>query len=77
MTTPKLLSAGLIVAAVFASLAIARESSAKARSTAVHSYAAVQRTPAAYKRTCVRAPDVGAFATRPWRKPPCEPGSGF
>jgi len=26
---------------------------------------------------CVRAPDVGAFASDPWRQPPCEPGTGY
>jgi hypothetical protein len=28
-------------------------------------------------RSCVRAPDVGAFASDPWRAPPCEPGTGY
>jgi hypothetical protein len=28
-------------------------------------------------RACVRAPDVGAFASDPWRAPPCEPGTGY
>jgi hypothetical protein len=26
---------------------------------------------------CVRAPDVGEFATAPWRKSPCEPVSRY
>jgi hypothetical protein len=77
MTTLKLLSAGLIVAAMFASPAMARESSANARRTAVDAYAAADRAPAASKRGCVRAPGVGAFATAPWRRPPCEPASGY
>jgi len=25
------------------------------------------------QRSCIRAPDVGEFATAPWGKPPCEP----
>jgi len=61
MTTLKLLSAGLIIATAFASPAMARESSANGRRTAVDAYAAVDRAPAASKRGCVRAPDVGAF----------------
>ena len=77
MTTLKLLSAGLIVAAMFASPAMARESSANARRTAVDAYAAVDRAPVASKRGCVRAPNAGAFATAPWRQAPCEPASGY
>jgi hypothetical protein len=77
MTTLKLLSAGLIVTAVFASPAMARESNANARRTVADSHTAVHRAPAVSKRGCVRAPDVGAFATAPWRQPPCEPASGY
>jgi hypothetical protein len=77
MITLKLLSAGLIIAAVLASPAMARESSANGRRTAVDAYAAVDRAPAASKRGCARAPDVGAFTTAPWRRPPCEPTSRY
>jgi hypothetical protein len=76
MTTLKLLSAGFVVAAMIASPAMAREGSAKR--TNVEAYASAQRVPAsAAKRGCARAPDVGAYATAPWRRPPCEPISGY
>jgi hypothetical protein len=75
MTTLKLLSAGLAVAAMIASPAMAREGSGK-RSN-VDAYASAQRIPVTSKRGCARAPDVGAYATAPWRRPPCEPTSGY
>ena len=77
MTTLKLLSAGLAVAAMIASPAMAREASNNTRRTNVDSYASVQRVPVTSKRNCVRAPDIGAYATAPWRRPPCEPTSGY
>ncbi|HEV2158069.1 hypothetical protein [Bradyrhizobium sp.] len=75
MTTLKLLSAGFVVAAMIASPAMAREGSAKRNN--VDAYASAQRIPVSSKRSCARAPDVGAYATAPWRKPPCEPASGY
>jgi hypothetical protein len=54
---------------------MAREGSAKR--TNVEAYASAQRVPASAKRGCARAPDVGAYATAPWRRPPCEPTSGY
>jgi hypothetical protein len=27
--------------------------------------------------SCIRAPDVGAYATQPWTVPPCEPNTGY
>jgi hypothetical protein len=77
MTTLKLIAAGLIVAATLATPAIAREGSARMRASERDAYAAAVRNPAAHKRGCVRAPDIGAFATAPWRKPPCEPASTY
>ncbi|KRR22598.1 hypothetical protein [Bradyrhizobium retamae] len=77
MTKLKLLSAGLVVAAMIASPAMARESYNSTRGSNVDAYASVQRVPVTSKRNCVRAPDVGAFATAPWRRPPCEPASGY
>ncbi|OAF10711.1 hypothetical protein AYJ54_10640 [Bradyrhizobium centrolobii] len=77
MTTLKLLSAGLIVAATLASPAMARESSKHLRHTTANAYASAQRTPTASKSGCVRAPDVGSYASAPWRRPPCEPTSGY
>ena len=75
MTTLKLLSAGLVAAAMIASPAMAREASTKP--TNVDAYASAQRVPVSSKRGCVRAPDVGAYASAPWRRPPCEPTSGY
>ncbi|MBR0736069.1 hypothetical protein JQ581_03950 [Bradyrhizobium liaoningense] len=77
MTTLKLLSAGLAVAAMIASPAMAREGSNNTRRANVDSYASAQRVPVTSKRSCARAPDVGAYATAPWRRPPCEPTSGY
>jgi hypothetical protein len=77
MTTLKLLSAGFVVAAMIASPVMAREGSTNAKRTNVEAYASAQRGPAASKRGCARAPDVGAYATAPWRRPPCEPTSGY
>lgn len=68
MTNLKLLSAALIAAAALATPAMARESRAPAR------HFAASTTPYVDGRACVRAPDVGAYATQPWTNgPPCEP----
>jgi len=77
MTTLKLFSAGLIAAAMVASPAMAREANTNARKMNVDAYASAQRVPVTSKRSCARAPDVGAYATAPWRRPPCEPTSGY
>jgi hypothetical protein len=69
MTTLKLMSAGLVLAAMLATPAIARDKKPGVRN-AEDAYAAV---PARKQRCAVRAPDEGAFATAPYRKPPCEP----
>jgi hypothetical protein len=64
----KLVSAGLIAAAMFANPAMAawydKNGAVIDPSRVVH---------------CIRAPDVGQFAGGPWNNPPCEPaarGSG-
>jgi hypothetical protein len=75
MTTLKFLSAGFVVAAMIASPALAREG--KVKHANVDAYASTQRVPASVKRGCVRSPDVGAYATAPWRQPPCEPSSRY
>lgn len=77
MTTLKLFSAGFIAAAMVASPAMAREGNTNARRTNVDAYASAQRVPVTSKRGCTRAPDVGAYASAPWRRPPCEPKSGY
>ena len=76
MTTIKLLSAGLVAAAMLASPAMAREHHATRRHVAVESY--TQADPAVHYadgRNCIREPRVGAFAGDPWTAAtvPCEP----
>jgi hypothetical protein len=66
----KLLSAGLIAAAMLAAPAMARESHVTSRRLAENAYAATTAG-------CVRAPRVGAFASQPWANPPCEPGTVY
>jgi hypothetical protein len=67
MTVIKLMSAGLVLAAMLATPAIARDKKASARN-AENSYASARK-----QKCAMRAPDEGAFATAPYRKPPCEP----
>jgi hypothetical protein len=69
MTVLKLMSAGLILAAMLATPAVARDKKSGARN-AQDAYAAASTRK---QRCAVRAPDEGAFATSPYRKPPCEP----
>ena len=80
MSRLKLLSAGLIITAMIAGPAMARERHVASRYVAVDRYDAGD----AYARTgrstpsCIRAPRVGAFATAPWtNESPCEPGTGY
>jgi hypothetical protein len=65
MTKLKLLSAAFIATAMVATPALARENRAAVR----HHTTATTVDGAA----CIRAPDVGAFASDPWTVPPCEP----
>jgi hypothetical protein len=81
MTRLKLLSAGLIAAAMLATPAMAREHHATSRHhAAANAYASVAPD-ARYVdgRGCIPAPRVGAFATQPWGNGnvPCEPASGY
>jgi hypothetical protein len=70
MINVKSLVVALATVATFVTPALAREGHvAQRKATAI--YESV--TP----DTCVRAPDVGAFASDPWTKPPCEPNTGF
>jgi hypothetical protein len=78
MTSLKFLSAALIAAAMITTPAMARESGVASRHLAADAYAST--TPVSrYSdgRGCVRAPDVGAFASDPYVVPPCEPMTGF
>jgi hypothetical protein len=65
MTKVTLLSTAVIAAAFFTTQAMAAGSDVAARrATTVHA-------------RCVRAPDVGAFASAPYTVPPCEPNTAF
>jgi hypothetical protein len=68
MTKMMFLSAALIAAATFTTQAMAAGKDVAARQTV---------TAQASAKDCVRAPDVGAYATQPYTVPPCEPTSGF
>jgi hypothetical protein len=70
MTRFKVLSAGLIAAAMLTTPVMAREH----RHVAKRSDVSAPRA-ALDGRDCVRAPDVGAFASDPYTRPPCEPAS--
>jgi hypothetical protein len=70
MTKFKVLSAGLIAAAVLTTPVVAREYRNVAKRADVSApHGALDG------RDCVRAPDVGAFASDPYIRPPCEPAS--
>jgi hypothetical protein len=78
MTKLTVLPAVLIAAAMIAGPAMARESSVASRHVTTDAYASTTPT-SRYNdgRGCVRAPDVGAFASDPYVVPPCEPMTGF
>ena len=63
-----LLSAAMIAAAFLSTQAMAAEHHVAARATTAAS---------ASVKDCVRAPDVGAYASDPYTVPPCEPNTGF
>jgi hypothetical protein len=80
MTKLKLLSAGLVAAAMIATPALAREGYAASRHVAVDRDD--NAAPAARYvdgRVCYPAPRVGAFATQPWDNGnvPCLPEPGY
>jgi len=68
MTRFNVLSAGLIAAAMLTAPVMAQGD----RDVAKGSDVSTQRG-AVDGRDCVRAPDVGAFASAPYTRPPCEP----
>jgi hypothetical protein len=72
MTRLKVLSAGLIAAAMLTTPAMAREYRHVAKG-----YDVSAPRGALEVRDCVRAPDVGAYASDPYIRPPCEPGSSY
>ena len=68
MTKMTLIAAALVAAAAYATEASAARSNAASRQT----------QPAAATNTvgnCVRAPNVGAYATAPYSAPPCMPNT--
>ncbi|BAM88103.1 conserved exported hypothetical protein [Bradyrhizobium oligotrophicum S58] len=72
MTKVIFMSAALIAAAVITTQAqAARNSNAAARHTMNKTHTMTDHT----MTDCVRAPNVGAFATAPYTKPPCMPNS--
>jgi hypothetical protein len=79
MTKLKLVSAGLVAAAMFATPAMARESHGTSRHLAAQANASgMPGTRYVDGRLCIPAPRVGAFATQPWdNAPPCEPVVGY
>jgi hypothetical protein len=66
MTRFKVLSAGLIAAAMLTTPLMAREYRHVAKGSDVS---------ASHGSDCVRAPNVGAYASDPYTRPPCEPAS--
>jgi hypothetical protein len=68
MTRFNVLSAGLIAAAMLTAPAMAQEGRHVAKGSDVSPLSG-----AVDGRDCVRAPDVGAFASAPYTRPPCEP----
>lgn len=71
------LFAGLVAAAITAAPAMAREYRAKSwhdkNGTIIDSSRVVHIS----GRHCIRAPDVGAFASDPYKQPPCEPARWY
>ena len=78
MTISNLLRAALIGAAIIATPAMARESGVASPRVTSDAYASGTRTTRYSERqACVRAPDVGAFASDPYVIPPCEPMTAY
>jgi hypothetical protein len=80
MISFKLLSTGLLAAAVLAGPAMAREHHTVTRQPALEADTVASSAPfyQGYQgHACIPAPRVGAFATAPWTgdNVPCEPGT--
>jgi hypothetical protein len=67
MTRSKVLSAGLIAVAMLTTPVMAREHRHVIRKDDVTTAGTIDG------RDCVRAPNVGAYASDPYTQPPCEP----
>jgi hypothetical protein len=68
-------SVALIAVAMFATPAMARQH--KSWHDKNGAYIQASRVVHTGGRHCIRAPDVGAFASDPYTKPPCEPASYY
>jgi len=68
MTKVTFVSAALIAAALFTTDAMAARSDIAERHASARAHRGVM--------DCVRAPDVGAFASDPYHVPPCMPNTG-
>jgi hypothetical protein len=69
MTRSKVLSAGLIAVAMLTTPVMAREHQHVTKKDDVSTTTAATVD----GRDCVRAPNVGAYASDPYTQPPCEP----
>ena len=72
MTKVTFVSAALIAAAVFTTQAFTTQAMAARRDVAVRHAAARAHTSVT---DCVRAPDIGAYASEPYTVPPCMPNT--
>lgn len=78
MTKLSLLSVALITATAFTSQAFAQSDVAVRRHAPMEAYDSVPfAQPGTDPRVCVRAPDVGAFASDPYTVPPCLPYTAY
>jgi hypothetical protein len=69
MTKVTFVSAALISAALFSTQAMAAHRDVAARHATSKAHLSVT--------DCVRAPDVGAFASAPYTEPPCMPNTAI
>ncbi|MBR0896441.1 hypothetical protein JQ616_15885 [Bradyrhizobium tropiciagri] len=65
-----------VTLALVAAAAYSAQASAASNNAAMRRAHAQATTPVSSKTTdCVRAPNVGSFATAPFTEPPCMPGT--
>ncbi|MGY4480762.1 hypothetical protein [Bradyrhizobium sp. USDA 3364] len=73
MTKLTIAALALVAAAAYSAQASAASNNAAAAARRAH---ASQTVPVSSRTTdCVRAPNVGSFATAPYTEPPCLPGT--
>ena len=73
----ELMSVGLVAAALLATPATAREHHQKSWHNAKGEYIDASHVVHISGHHCIRAPDVGAYASQPYTRPPCEPASWY